>query len=173
MDRDMHLVFAMTKQLAVAHLTGLGPAQTAVSVVVAGLASWGPDVDQLRPWKAGRRVAHDRLLGHGGPGKHRGLTHWWVWPALAAGAAFTADLGDVGWVIWALILGWGSHLIGDFAFGIRPAGIPLAPWWSYVGLGLDSGGKLERLVVVPGLAALVLWWVALSYMGVLPAAVAG
>jgi hypothetical protein len=159
MDRGSHLVFAMAKQAGVAHLAGLSPAQTVTSVVVAGLASWGPDVDQLAGWKAIDRPIPDEELGHGGPLKHRGITHFWLWPVLAAASAHTADLGDAGWVIWALILGWTSHLLGDFIFGERPKGIPLAPWWAYIGLGLNSGGRIERWLFVPAFALGTLWWV--------------
>ncbi len=160
MNRTSHLIFAMMKQLGVAHAVGLNPAQASASMVVAGLASWGPDVDQLAFWKSADRPIPDEALGHGGPMKHRGISHFWLWPALAAYLAYTADLGDVGWVIWALVLGFSSHLLGDFIFGEQPAGIPLAPWWWHVGLGFNSGGAVERALFVPAFTAGVAWWVA-------------
>ena len=43
-----------------------------------------------------------------------------------------------------LWIGQAVSLVGDFVFGERPAGIPMAPWWAYAGLGLNSGGGLER-----------------------------
>lgn len=157
MDRVNHLLFACASQLVVSTTAGHHPGVTATSTVIAGLASWGPDVDQLSPWRVIDKVLPDEELGAGGPMRHRGITHWWAWPLLAALVAQAADLGDVGWVIWALIVGWTSHLIGDFLFGERPAGIPLWPWWGHIGLGLNSGGLLEHMVVPPATIA-ALWW---------------
>jgi hypothetical protein len=157
-NRVNHALFAGGLQLGASVVQGLNPAQTAASTVVAVLASWGPDVDQLSPWRAIDKPLPDEKLGHGGPMKHRGISHWWFWPALAAYVAHGSDMGDAGWVIWALILGWGSHLLGDFIFGQgRDAGIPIMPWWMHVGLGFKSGGFVERVLVPPGAIA-ALWW---------------
>jgi hypothetical protein len=166
MNRVSHLLFAMDTQLALSMSSGQGPASAGCSVAVAGLASWGPDLDQLWPWKRVDKVLPDEALGNGGPMRHRGITHWWFWPLLAGVLAHRADMGDVGWVVWALIWGWTSHLVGDFLFGEEPQGIPLAPWWCHVGvrtvlpsrLAPNSGGIVERILFIPGLLLVTGWW---------------
>lgn len=159
MDRVNHALFAGALQLSLASMQELGPAQATVATAIAALSSWGPDVDQLSPWRAIDKPLPDERLGYGGPLKHRGISHWWFWPALAAYLAYGADMGDVGWVVWALILGWSSHLAGDFLFGRgRDAGIPIGPWFWYVGLGLKSGGFVEHALVPP--AAIAALWLA-------------
>jgi hypothetical protein len=65
-------------------------------------------------------------------------------PAILAVGTLLAVPRDSAWAIWALLLGWTSHLVGDFVFGERPEGVPMGPWWGYAGLGFDSGGRLER-----------------------------
>jgi hypothetical protein len=157
-DRWDHMVFAGVTEVAIGHILGLTPVESGVGAVVAALASWGPDVDQLAGWKTIDRPLPDELLGNGGPMKHRGITHFWLWPVLAGMAAYHADMGDAGWVIWALIWGWTSHLIGDWLFGISPHGIPVLPWWCHWGLGLDSGGRFERWLFLPALTGGVCWW---------------
>jgi len=133
MDGSTHRLLAASASLAVS--TGLGvPAwQTAASAVIATATASGwlsPDADQswLR-WA---------------PGGHRGLTHWWGLPGLAALAVLVLVPADAAWPFWALLVGWSSHLLGDFVFGERPPGIPMAPWWAYAGLTLNSGGVIER-----------------------------
>ena len=66
---------------------------------------------------------------------------------------------DAAWALWALLLGWSSHLVGDFLFGERPPGIPLGPWWAYTGIRLDSGGGLERGLrwAMPGILVWQVW----------------
>lgn len=121
----------------------------ASTVTSAGILS--PDADQFKGWRRVDKYAPDELLGHGGPLQHRGLTHWWGLPALAAyglhGFALPPVLAPY---IWALVIGWVSHLILDFAVGAkgwgRNAGIPLALWWWHVGLGFKAGGFVEMLL---------------------------
>lgn len=166
MNRVSHLLFAMDTQLALSLSVGQSPLRAGASTVLAGLVSWGPDLDQLWPWKRADKFLPDEALGNGGPMRHRGITHFWLWPLLAAAAAQRSDMGDVGWVVWALIWGWTSHLVGDFLFGEEPQGIPLAPWWCHVGvrtvlpswLAPNSGGIVERALFIPGLLLLTAWW---------------
>jgi len=151
----------------------LGPGQTVVGVAVAVLTSAGgtsPDVDQSWAWRRTGRVLPARAFGHGGPMRHRGLSHWW---GLPAGAALWLAAAAPGWywVAAAALVGWGSHLLGDLVFGrhdvrsARGPGIPLAPWWGHVGLGLDVGGTLERLVMQRLALPLALAWLTLDHLG--------
>lgn len=124
----------------------------AASAAIAAAAAPGPDVDQRRWWRTLDRWVPDEWLGWGGPLQHRGITHWWGIPAAGALAvmAFTPGL----WVAWAILAGWASHLALDFIFGKaspfgRGAGIPLMPWWRYVGVGLDAGGRVENWLLKP------------------------
>ena len=41
-------------------------------------------------------------------------------------------------------------------------GIPLAPWWWHIGLGLDSGGTLEACARWTVLPAAVVWLAAVA-----------
>ena len=124
---------------------------------------WSPDADQYRWWRRTDRILPDELLGNSGPLRHRGITHWWGIPALAAVAVLVLVPAPLRWPAWALITGWCSHLAGDFVFGAacpyehRGPGIPLAPWWRHRGMGLDSGGLVERWVAAPALLVLLGW----------------
>jgi membrane-bound metal-dependent hydrolase YbcI (DUF457 family) len=124
--------------------------------IVASSASHGwasPDVDQTKPWTTLRRAlpgSVDQVLNH------RVLTHWWGLPVLAWWAAGGLP-GPQRWVVFALIIGWTSHLVGDVVFGH----LPLLPWGGpTVGLGLKTGGRIESGVAVVMAAALawVLFW---------------
>ena len=135
MDGSTHRLFAASASLAVSTSVGSPLWQGAAAAVIATASSAGwtsPDADQswLR-WA---------------PGGHRGFTHWWGLPALLAVGTLVFIPPEAAWAVWALLLGWGSHLVGDFIFGERPAGIPMAPWWAYAGLGFDSGGVVERVL---------------------------
>lgn len=109
-----------------------------------------PDIDQDWLWHLADRLLPDEWLGNHGPLQHRGIAHWWGLPAAAAGIAWTMVPGRYLWLAWALIVGWASHLVGDYLFGRpgqgRGAGIPFAPWWHHRGLGLTVGGRLEKVV---------------------------
>lgn len=169
MNRSSHVVLGALAGLGYATAQHLTPAQAACTAVLAALAAPLPDVDCRRWWQRTDRVVPDEALGHGGPMRHRGLTHWWGVPAALAAALPVTGLpvagGDASWVAWALLAGWSSHLAGDFVFGKacprqgRGPGIPLAPWWAHHGVGLDTGGAVEAVtrwcVLVPALV-----WVA-------------
>lgn len=135
MDGTTHRLFAASVSLAVSTSLGQPGWQTAAAAVIAtaSAAGWtSPDADQS--WLSWV------------PGGHRGLTHWWGLPAIGAVATILFVPPEASWAIWALLVGWSSHLVGDFVFGVRPPGIPLAPWWAYTGLGFDSGGGIERVL---------------------------
>jgi membrane-bound metal-dependent hydrolase YbcI (DUF457 family) len=116
-------------------------ATTGIAAAVAPL----PDVDQRHAWGAVDDVLPDELLGHGGPMRHRGITHWWG-VALAAAAAVWVLWPQ--WWAWAAVAGWWSHLAGDLLVGAesrcRGAGIPMMPWWRHRGLGARNGGWVDR-----------------------------
>jgi membrane-bound metal-dependent hydrolase YbcI (DUF457 family) len=124
-----------------------------------------PDGDQSKAWNAVDNVLPQSMRGH------RGILHWWGIPAVAwlvllphhgwaaqqlLAVPILADLvaalngmphvdPSVQWATWALIVGWSSHLAGDFVFGQgHRAGIPLTPVGNYVGLRFDTGGVLEN-----------------------------
>ncbi len=150
MDGSTHRLFAASTAVLTWTAAAAPGWQTLAATVIATASSAGwtsPDSDQS--WLSWV------------PGGHRGLTHWWGIPAAVAAATLTFVPPSGAWAIWALLLGWTSHLLGDFIFGERPPGIPLAPWWHHVGLHLDSGGWIERRVVAPLLPAATMaaiWW---------------
>jgi hypothetical protein len=164
--RSSHIPLGALAGLAYGVHQGFPPAQSGACAVLAAAVAPLPDVDARRWWRTTDRVTPDEALGHGGPMRHRGLTHWWGVPvALAMGLSqvgLVVDGMDVTWVGWALLAGWCSHLAGDLVFGKRcpqegrGPGIPLAPWWAHRGVGLDTGGVSEVLarwvVLVPALA---------------------
>lgn len=145
-------------------------------VVAAGLASitsdgpTSPDGDQYKAWKRLDRWVPDELLGHGGPLQHRGISHWWGLPVLAAVLVAAVVPQGLQWVGAALVTGWASHLAGDFIFGKadpwsgRGPGIPVWPWWGHVGLGGKSGGRVERWLAAPAIAGGLAWmaWAGLA-----------
>lgn len=122
--------------------------------VVTSAGQLSPDADQFRWWRRIDQVVPDEALGHAGPLQHRGITHWWVFPALLT-ACWVVQPARGGWV-WmaagALLAGWWSHLLGDMVFGRadrwsgRGPGIPLMPWWGHFGAGLRCGGAVEVVV---------------------------
>lgn len=144
--------------------------QWPITLAVAVATSAGPtspDIDQTRAWRRADRLTPDEHLGAGGPLQHRGVTHWWALPALAALLTLTACPPGARWVAWAALTGWTSHLLADAVFG-RPGcgrgpGIPLLGWTGHVGVGLPVGGALEaavaRVAVPATVAALTHgWW---------------
>lgn len=144
--------------LTLAALTHVPAWQWPLIVAAAVATSSGPlspDVDQSGWWRLTDRIVPDEALGDGGPLQHRGITHWWALPALGAVLVHVLAPG-AGWVAYAALTGWASHLVGDFVFGRegcgRGPGIPLLGWRAHIGLGLPVGGWLERAtasVVVP------------------------
>jgi hypothetical protein len=119
-----------------AAMTGQSFTRVVLAGIVASATSSGdtsPDLDQSETWRACTRLLPASWR------RHRGLTHWW---ALPVAAWFLVPDGDptVAWVIQALILGWGSHILGDAVFGK----VPLVPGGPYIGLDIaDTGGFIE------------------------------
>jgi hypothetical protein len=159
--RSTHRLFAAGIAMGTALVAGYPllaiPGGALAAVTAAGRSS--PDADASRAWRAFDDAVPDEWLGAGGPLQHRGIMHWWGLPAAAQWALWPyvhrvpAPLDAiVGFVFAALLIGWWSHLLGDFLFGRagygRAAGIPLGPWHWHVGLGLDVGGWLEVVVRV-------------------------
>jgi LexA-binding, inner membrane-associated putative hydrolase len=146
-----HQLLGATCGLALAAVATLSPFEAmAVAIVAAGTATL-PDIDQRRWWR--------KAFGHIGALQHRRLTHWWGLPTSALLLFFVAH-GPLAWLLGAALTGWFSHLAGDWAYGKRGpavtgwrgAGIPLAPWWGYHGLGWRCGGAGERYGAWPVLS---------------------
>lgn len=128
-------------------------ASTAIAATFAG-GELSPDMDQYKAWRKLDKWLPDELLGRGGPLQHRGISHWWGLPVLVAiGVAIGQHLSPAPfWFLaWAVLVGWSSHLVGDFVFGKaspydhRGPGIPIWPWWKHVGVGLGASGPIESV----------------------------
>ena len=113
------------------HLPAWQVGASAALAVVTAAGKCSPDADQS--WLG--------FLGH------RRLTHE---VALAGAVCAVAWLLGAPWPVWALIVGWCSHLAADAVFG-RPGygrgpGVPV--FGHYVGVGLKVGGWLEHATSV-------------------------
>jgi len=164
-----HSLVGLGAGLTAGLLAGAGPVGLAVWAGVAGITSAGPtspDMDQDHRWRRADTVLPDEALGHGGPMKHRGLTHWFGLPLAAAGLVYLNDIVllvngrplPVEWVLWAAIVGWSSHIVADAAFG--KGGVPLLGWYGNVGLELSQDGILARAVAGAAPVAACLLWAA-------------
>jgi hypothetical protein len=168
MNHRHHVLVGATAGLGYSVAQGLPGWQCLVGAALGGIAGPLPDLDNHRWWKRLDRVLPDEWLGHGGPLQHRGLTHWWVLPAAAWMAAVSA--APAAWGVFAALAGWISHLAGDLLFGEadryghRGPGIPLGPWFGYVGLGLKSGG-LSEAVLAPLISIAATGWAVLTLTG--------
>jgi len=167
METSTHRLAGLAAGLAVAAQVRPEPA-AAVALLVASTATAGgvlsPDVDQYRAWHLIDHLLPDEWLGHGGPMRHRGITHFWGLPAAAAAGLWlsrTAMPALVWWLAAGIVLGWAAHVAGDAVVGARSefrrAGVPVAPWWWHVGLGARCGGLVEdtlRWLILP---AVIVW----------------
>lgn len=171
MDRATHNLLGAASGLGLGLALGWPWWQTLASAGLASITSDGPtspDADQFGWWKRIDRWVPDELLGKGGPMRHRGLSHFWGLPVLAALFVYFRIDPHWQWIGWGLVVGWSSHLVGDFVFGAasqyRGAGIPWWPWWGHEGVGLKSGGRIERFVAAPLIVLGMLWmaWVGLA-----------
>jgi membrane-bound metal-dependent hydrolase YbcI (DUF457 family) len=165
METSTHHLAGLAAGLAVAAHLRPG-ALSAVLVLGAATATAGgalsPDIDQR--WRLLDRLIPDEWLGHGGPMRHRGLSHWWGIPAVAAVWLWLVRstlLAPLWWLAAGCVLGWATHLAGDFLVGaqseFRRAGIPLLPWWAHRGLGCRCGGLLEDTCRFIAFPALIVW----------------
>lgn len=168
MNRATHNLLGAATGLGLGLAAGWPWWQTLVAAGLSSITSDGatsPDADQFKRWRKLDEYLPDELLGKGGPLQHRGLSHWWGLPVLAAALVWFLVPGGLQWIGWALVAGWASHLAGDLVFGKadrwsgRGPGIPIAPWWGHVGLGLKSDGKIERWLAAPLIALAMLWLV--------------
>lgn len=150
--------------LTVATATGLPIPQAAVLTGAAFATSTLPDIDQAKTWGLLDKVIPDEVLGHGGPLDHRGLTHWWAIPLIAYLAA-SGLTGTLSVAAHGLILGYASHLALDSLWG-RP-GIPVAPWWWYVGLSFRNDSVSAVIATAVFLVASA--WLAVALAFHLPA----
>lgn len=137
------------------YLAGHADIKTAaMSAGVAGVSALLPDLDDPNS-KMGRLVpvvswAVKTVVGHRGP----------LHSLIGAGAAFeVASLflrGGYGHLVPVLVAGFISHLVAD---SLNPQGVPwLWPLKTHFGLPLvQTGSMLERLLVTPAMALLVVW----------------
>jgi membrane-bound metal-dependent hydrolase YbcI (DUF457 family) len=162
-----HHLAGLAASLAVAAQVRPGPIPVVLMMVASTATAGGPlspDVDQRGLWHVADRLLPDEWLGHGGPMRHRGLSHWWGIPAAAAVWLWLAREtipGPLWWLAAGVVLGWVTHLAGDLMVGAgspwRDSGIPVGPWFWHVGFGFRCGGFVEdagRWIVLP---ALIVW----------------
>jgi hypothetical protein len=151
MNHADHVWTGVTAGYVFGLAAGARPGEVVVLAACAAITAAGatsPDVDQFKAWK--------RITGGKGLARHRGVTHWWAWPALAALGLEAHGTGG-SMVPWAFLVGWCSHLFVDAIFGhsmpgCGGAGIPMGPASSYVSL---SGGMFRS----DGITAHVAAWV--------------
>lgn len=170
MDRYGHQVFGANAGLAVAVVASLGPVQgLAFATVAAGFAGGplSPDIDNQRWFRKLDGLVPDELLGNGGPLAHRGVLHWWGLEAIAAGLLLAAQqmpgAGYVAWIGWAIIVGWLSHLVGDWAFGLGHVCRVDSPELATAGVGARrrtwTGRDGGQMVTVRGAGIpMAPWW---------------
>lgn len=148
MDGNPHRVFAAASWVLAATAAGTPGWIVATGLIPATALSAGfssPDIDNTPLWRKMLKYfpgkLDNKILGH------RRLTHWWGWPAylmhLLHQAGPTSMPTIVYWLLWAMLTGWVSHIVGDFVFGQggrgTPKGVPLVLWFAHVGVGLKSG----------------------------------
>lgn len=135
-----HRLFGLLAGAGVASLSGQDLPMVVMTGLVATATSNGwssPDVDQHAAWvKAGRVPGPQGSLF-----THRyGLAHWWGLPLLVWWFGVRPMPDPASTIAVALLVGWGSHLFGDFLFGR----LALLPWGGpRFGLGLRTDGFAE------------------------------
>lgn len=152
-----HRLFGGLAGVTAATLTDQPWSMVAMSGIVATASAHGwlsPDVDQTKPWVTVRKMLPpfcDQLLNH-----RTGISHWWGLPVLAWWGISHLP-AEAAWPATVLLIGWVSHLVGDFLFGslaLLPGGGPT------FGLGLATGGVIEnrlaRPVIALGIVAVLL-----------------
>lgn len=163
-----HRLTGTAAGLTLATVLQAGPGYAAMMAGIATLTAAGvtsPDIDQRGGWRLVDRLLPDELAGHAGPLRHRGVTHWWGLPVIVGYLVRPTVPQQWRWLTAAALIGWCSHLVGDFVFGKantrqgRGPGIPLAPWWWHIGIGLDTGGTLEAVIRRIGLPIVLTWQV--------------
>ena len=100
--------------------------------------SWlSPDVDRYL-------FGGQRLGSH-----HRRLPHFWPVVVIAWFSVHQFVPLVWQWVGLAVIAAWLSHICADAIFGKVPIWIRLNGKWRKMGLGLKTGGDLEKKLVYP------------------------
>ena len=146
MNGPGHRWLGATVTLGAALYLRWSPAETLLAAPLGVLMASGPtspDIDQTHGWHTFTRQVGLWPSWR----RHRGVTHWWGWAALAATELLRHYPDDrLLWLPLAIICGWSSHLLGDFLIG--SPGIPLLPNGPHVGLRfLRAGGATERALV--------------------------
>ena len=151
MNGPGHRVVAVAAWLGAApHLGVTTPWQVAAGAVIAGACGHGrlsPDMDH--PTVA-------PLLARLVPGGHRGILHWPPVPLVMLWAA--GHTGVYAWQALAVAVAWVSHLAADAVFGKIPLWPRVRRGWHRAGLGLATGGQVERWVAVPAATVAAAWW---------------
>lgn len=155
MNGPGHRVVAVAAWLGAApHLGVTVPWQVAAGAVVAGACGHGrlsPDMDH--PTVA-------PLLARLVPGGHRGILHWWPVPLVLLWAAFHA--GVYAWQVEAVAVAWASHIAGDAIFGEVPLFPRARGGWYRNGVGLHTGGLVERWAAIPAATLVAVLWGAID-----------
>ena len=144
-----HLMSGVVTGSLVATATHLPPVQAVPFIAIASVCALLPDMDHpdaMLPrmlWWPGRALAAIISAVFG----HRTITHSLLGVSLlAAGLAFIPGLP--GWAFWAVLLGCGTHILGDM---ITVSGVPvLWPHKADWRLGrMRVNGHFEQLVMTP------------------------
>lgn len=140
-----HLLFGATTYVAYSTLYAHQPlTQVVIGAVVATAVSDGvlsPDMDQRALFTA----TQEALGPASRPIGHRQVTHLWWLPVLAWWRWLPTLDSDTRWAATALLIGWASHILGDFVFGGRKKVPLLLPGWGpRVGLPLRTDGWVEE-----------------------------
>lgn len=151
--------------------------QIGAGAVVAVITSTAADLDNTPFARKIDKRTPDEALGGGGPLGHRQLTHWWGIPVGLGYLATLVELGDVGWIIYAALWGYLSHILLDLPFGEQgmgtKRGVPVFLWYGRVGGWFYSDRLAADLAIWP-ICLAVCWWTfgfpGISYLpGDLPA----
>jgi membrane-bound metal-dependent hydrolase YbcI (DUF457 family) len=152
MNRLSHRILGSACAATYSSVADLSMTRAATAMAVAALVAPLPDCDQRGWWKLIGKAVPNRLLDHGGPMRHRGITHWPGTAIMLIGSLLALDTLISYLPVVAISIGWCSHLLGDFLIGARSRyrgpGIPLAPWWHHRGAGAHNGGILDTAVTV-------------------------
>ena len=139
-----HLLLGATTYAAYGVYTHAPLTQIALGAVVATATAHGvlsPDMDQRVLFTA----TQEALGPISRPIEHRQITHLWWLPVVAwVWWLPVLDAGTV-WAATALLIGWFSHIVGDFVFGGKKKIPLLLPGWGpRVGLPLRTDGWIEE-----------------------------
>lgn len=158
MNGGRHRLFAALSTppaagIAVGLVGPLSPEKLITAAAVAVITSTVPDLDNTKGYRKVDKAAPDEKLGGGGPLGHRQLLHWWGLPVGLGCLASFADLGDVGWIIYAALWGYLSHILLDLPFGEEGhgtrKGVPVFLWYGRIGGWFYSDKLAADLLILP------------------------